>query len=112
MIDQLPKFANLVIRDVRDREGCRLGRAIEPHDGTELGVVAAAQVATERMYSDYPSASNIESIICATDHTGKPRWAVSPNFLHLAEIGTDDALEIWGFMNRASLEANRLESRV
>ena len=41
-------------------------------------------------------ASNIESRLCATDASGKPKWAVSPNFLHLAEIGTEEASYIWG----------------
>ena len=81
---------------MRDRDGYKLGRMIEPHDCTEDGVIAAARAATERMYAEYSAASNIESRICATDASGKPRWAVSPNFLHLAEIGTEEASYIWG----------------
>ena len=90
------KFPNVVVRDVRDRDGYKLGRVIEPHDGTENGVIAAARIATDRMYAEYSDASNIESRMCATDTSGKPKWAVSPNFLHLAEIGTDEASYIWG----------------
>jgi hypothetical protein len=90
------KLTNTVVRDVRDREGCKLGSVIEPHDGTEGGVIAAARVATDRMYAEYADASNIESRICATDGCGRPKWAVSPNFLHLAEIGTEEAAYIWG----------------
>jgi len=88
--------ANVVIRDVRDRDGRRLGRITASHDGTTDGVIAAARAATDRMYAEYSTASNIESRICATDEGGKPRWAVSPNFLHLAEAGTDEASYIWG----------------
>jgi hypothetical protein len=87
---------NIVIRDVRDRNGISLGTVVERHDGTEAGIIAAAQRATERMYADYPEASNIESRIGATDKTGQPRWSISPNFNHLAEIGTDEAAYISG----------------
>jgi hypothetical protein len=89
-------LANVVVRDVRDRDGVKLGRVVEPYEGTEDGVIAAARAATNRMYAEYSDASNIESRICATDASGKPKWAVSPNFLHLAEIGTDEAPYIWG----------------
>jgi hypothetical protein len=87
---------NIVVRDIRDRNGSCLGAVVERHDGTEAGIITAAQRATDRMYADYPEASNIESRIGATDATGKPRWSISPNFSHLAEIGTDEAAYIWG----------------
>ena len=90
------KLTNVVVRNVRDRDGNKLGCVIEPHDGTEVGVIVAARVATDRMYAEYSEASNIESRICATDVSGKPKWAVPPNFLHLAEIGTEEASYIWG----------------
>ena len=86
----------LVVRDVRDRNGNKLGLIVEPHDTTESGIIAAAQRATDRMYAEYPEASNIESRIGATDATGRPKWCVSPNFEHIAEIGTDEASYIWG----------------
>jgi hypothetical protein len=90
------KLTNVVVRDVRDRDGHKLGRLIEPHDGTESGVIAAAQRVSDRMFVEYSDASNIESRLCATDASGKPKWAVSPNFLHIAEVGTDEASYIWG----------------
>jgi hypothetical protein len=86
---------NVVLRDVRDRSGNRLATLVEPHDGTENGVIAAAQRATDRMYAEYPEASNIQSLICATDAAGALKWSISPNFRHLAEVGTDDACDIW-----------------
>ena len=92
----MSKLINMVVRDVRDRDACKLGRVTEPHDGTEFGVIAAARIATDRMYTEYSSASNVESRICATDAEGKLRWAVSPNFLHIAEVGTEEAAYIWG----------------
>jgi hypothetical protein len=90
-------FVNVVVRDVCDQSGTRLGTVVESHDGTEAGAIAAAKRATDRMYAEYPEASNIQSRIGATDATGLPKWSISPNFQHLAEIGTDDARYIWGF---------------
>lgn len=92
--DSLPR--NIVVRDVRDRNGDKIGTVVEPHDGTEAGVITAARRASDRMYAEYSEASNIQSRIGATDGTGKPMWSVSPNFQHIAEIGTDEARYIWG----------------
>jgi hypothetical protein len=92
----MPKLTNIVVRDVRDRDGYKLGRLVEAHDGTESGVIEAARRVSDRMFAEYSDASNIESRICATDTRGKPKWAISPNFNHLAEIGTDEAAYIWG----------------
>jgi hypothetical protein len=74
------KLRNIVVREVRDRESYILGRIVQPHDGTEAGVIAAAEAATERMYCEFATASNCESRICATDASGNPRWVVAPNF--------------------------------
>ncbi len=87
---------NVVVRDVRDHNGNKIGTVIEHHDGTEAGVITAARRATERMYAEYPEASNIQSRIGATGATGRPIWSVSPNFKHIAQIGTDEARYIWG----------------
>jgi hypothetical protein len=87
---------NTVVRDVRDSDGNKMGTVIETYDGTEAGVIAAAKRATERMYAEYPGACNIESRIGATDENGRPKWTISPNFRHLAEIGTNEARYIWG----------------
>jgi hypothetical protein len=92
---RVPKLSNVVVRDVRDREGRKLGRIIQPHNGTESGVITAAQTVTDRMYAEFSAASDIQSRICATDSSGNAKWAVSPNFLHLAEVGTDEARYIW-----------------
>jgi hypothetical protein len=86
----------LVVRDVCDRNGNKLGLIVEPHDTTEGGIIAAAKRATDRMYAEYPEASNVESRVGATDATGRPKWSISPNFQHIAEIGTDEASYIWG----------------
>ena len=67
------KLTNVAVRDVCDRDGRKLGRLIEPHDGTESGVIAAAQRVSDRMFVEYSDASNIESRLCATDASGKPK---------------------------------------
>ena len=87
---------NVVVRDVRDADGNGIGIVAEPHDGTESGIVAAAQRATDRMFIDYADASNIQSRMIATDESGKAVWCISPNFRRMAQIGTDEALEILG----------------
>ena len=71
---------NLVVRDVRDSYGNKLGTVIEPHDGTETGVILAAQRVTDKMYAEYPEASNIQSRMGATDKDGNPAWSISPTY--------------------------------
>jgi hypothetical protein len=97
----MDNLANVVVRDVRDRDGVKLGRIVERHDGTEAGIVSGAQKLSERMFAEYSDACNVESRICATDGSGRVRWAISPNFLHLAEIGTDEASYILGGPRKA-----------
>jgi hypothetical protein len=89
---------NIVVRDVRDRNGMRLAALAAHHDGTAAGIVSTARRLTDRMYAEFPEASNIESRIAATDNVGKPNWVISPNFNHLAEIETDEAAFIWGYL--------------
>lgn len=79
-LEHLRRYRNVVVRDVRDAQGNRMGIVVEPHDATEAGVIVAAQRATDRMYAEYPEASNIESRIAATDDSGRPKWSISPNF--------------------------------
>jgi len=78
---RMPKLSNVVIREVRDRDGRKLGRIIQLHNGTEPGVITAAQAATDRMYAEFSAASNVQSRICATDSTGNPEQVTSSNFL-------------------------------
>lgn len=90
------RHCNVVVRDVRDGNGNKIGTVVEHHNGTEASVIAAARRATDHMYAEYPEASNIQSRIGATDGNGKPMWSISPNFQHIAQIGTDEARYIWG----------------
>lgn len=96
-----PKMAktpqrSIIVRDVRDNDGNKLGTITEPYDGTEQDARSAAERLSNRMYEQYPDASNVESRIVATDAGGKPKWIISPNFRHIAEIRTDQARYIWG----------------
>jgi hypothetical protein len=77
---RVPKLRNVVVRDVRDRDGRKLGRIVQPHNGTETGVFKAAQTATDRMYAEFSAVSNIQSRICATDSTGSPGQVISSTF--------------------------------
>jgi len=90
------KLTNVVVRDVRDRDGFKLGRVVEPHDGTEAGIVTADEQPRRECLLSTPRHRTSKSRICATDARGKIRWAVSPNFLHVADGGTDEASYIWG----------------
>ncbi len=90
-----PQRSNVIVRDVRDNEGNKLGTITEPYDGTEQDARTAAERLSNRMFEQYPDASNVESRIGITDASGNPKWIISPNFRHIAEIGTDQARYIW-----------------
>ena len=87
---------NVVVRNVCDSDGNYISTVIEAHDGTESGIITAAQTATQRMYTEYPAACNVESGIGATDDDGRPKWTISPNVRYLAEIGTEEVRYIGG----------------
>ena len=70
---RVSRLSNVVVREVRDREGHKLGTVVETHDGTESCVIAVAQAATDRMYTEFSTASNIQSRICATDSSGNAK---------------------------------------
>jgi len=44
-------------------------------------------------YIDY---SGIQSRLLASNEHGRPAYAISPNFLHIAEIGTSESRYIYG----------------
>jgi len=75
-----------VIRQVRDRAGQVLGHIAAKHDGTPAGVITAAKAITDRMFMLFDNASNMNSVIIATDAGGVPRWLISPNFRFITEI--------------------------
>lgn len=94
-VRKLLSYRNVVIRQVCDCDGNALGVVVELHDGTPEGIIHAARRATERMFAQYPVASNIQSRILASDSDGLPRLCISPDFQQLAEIETDEARYIW-----------------
>ncbi|MCC7193498.1 MAG: hypothetical protein IT444_12020, partial [Phycisphaeraceae bacterium] len=58
---------NLVIRQVCSRYGEVIDHLVERHNGSPVGMVAAAERASRRMFERYDEASNINSPIVATD---------------------------------------------
>jgi len=88
------RFRQEVFRDVCGMYGERFGIIHAPYDGTIEDALRVAEVLTEYMYSAYPEARNGESRIRATDEHGRGKWIISPNFLHVAEVGTPEAAYI------------------
>ena len=77
--------SNLTIRQVRTAGGILLGYLTERHDGSPESMLEAARRITEQMFRCFPDASNIQSLILATDRTGRPRWSISQNFRFITE---------------------------
>lgn len=92
---------NVVVRDVRDFNGNKLGDIVEPHDGTTEGMRAAARRANIRMNDEFDNPSNAGSRIGATGADGKPAWAISPNLDNIEPIGSREAAYIWGDLSAA-----------
>jgi N12 class adenine-specific DNA methylase len=90
------KHSNMVIRQVRDRNGNMLGTVMEPYDGSIEGARKAAEAATKRMYYEYPDAGNVASRMGATDENGNPKWAISPNFAHINPVDSVDGRATFG----------------
>lgn len=86
---------NNVFVDTRDRDTNRIGVYCMEHDGSEEDIVNTARKLMGELgnYVDY---SGIQSRLLASDKHGNPAYAISPNFLHIAEIGTSEARYIYG----------------
>lgn len=95
------KHPNTVIRDVRDRDGNKLGDMFEPYDGTAEGAKAAAAKISERMPDEFPDYGNMASRIGATDENGNPKFAISPNLEHVNPVDSREGRYTWGDMNAA-----------
>ncbi|MGI6129889.1 MAG: diguanylate cyclase domain-containing protein, partial [bacterium] len=89
---------NIVFREVRGMDGQFLGIEIEPYDGTKEGAIRAAKAIEARLDSKYPDWSNINSRIGATDAQSMPKYTISPNLQHVADVNleTPEARYIWG----------------
>jgi|GEM_PF-2906138 len=95
---------NTVFRIVRDSEGELLDILAYKYDGSKESAIKAAEKVTHQMYAFYPDASNIESIIGASDADGYPKYTISPNFRHIADVNTEsvEAKYIWGIIPKTS----------
>jgi len=104
----------LVIRDVRDKQGERIGPAYAPYDGTPEDAIEVAKAISDKLDEEFgPGWSNVNSRIVATGEDGRPKWSISPNFKHVAEVGTDEARYIWGDTSaRTPDEPKRLKAAV
>jgi len=79
---------NTVIRQICDRHANVIIYLAERHDGTPQGMLEAAKRVSRRMFDTFDDASNIESMIIATDADGKARWSISQNFRIVTELET------------------------
>ena len=85
--------------------GNKLGDIIEPYDGTEDGAREAARRTSVRMQDEFGGkASNIQSRMGATDASGKPKFAIGPNF-SIAPVDSDAGQYIWGDVSKAPAAA-------
>jgi hypothetical protein len=89
-------YRRQVIREVRNSEGQGLGVVHAPYDGSVEDAVRIAEGLTNRMHRAFPDASDIQSIIAATDEYGCGKWVIAPNFRSVAEAQTPEAFYIGG----------------
>jgi len=88
---------NIVFRDVCDFDGNHFAIEMMKYDGTPENAVMIAEKLTQQISYKYGTEwSNIQSRIGATDEHGKPKYTISPNFRHIAEVDTKEARYIWG----------------
>lgn len=86
---------NNVFVDARDYNANRIGVYCMGHDGSEEDMVNTARKLIGEL-GNYVEYSGIQSRLLASDEHGKPAYAISPNFLHIAEIGTPESRYIYG----------------
>ena len=93
---------NSVMMIVRDRDGEEIGRIAAPHDGTTAGMKKAANELTERAEQEYGGEwSNVNSTTGASDHTGTPKFVISPNRNHVNPIESDAGKYSMGLLDYA-----------
>ena len=86
----------LVLHHLRDFSGRYLATLTAPYDGTVEDAIRVARLLYQEAFWEYPNASNINSLIGATDGNGRGKWIISSNFKHIAEAGTPEAAYIAG----------------
>lgn len=97
----LPKKdrSNIVFRELRTlSSNTPLGIAYAGHDGTVEDIQRTAKRVGAASYDRYGNdLGNMASQYWATGEDGQVKWAISPNFKHIAEITTKAAFEIAGW---------------
>lgn len=86
---------NNVFVDARDINANRISVYCMKHDGSEEDMVNTARKLMGEL-GNYVEYSGIQSRLLASDEHGNPAYAISPNFLHIAEIGTPESRYIYG----------------
>lgn len=90
---------NVAFVKVVNYDGVTQGYVTVPYDGTPEGAVAALAKAQQHASDNFAWKDeyyNTESQNGATDESGKLKWVISPNRLHLAEPTTSEARYILG----------------
>lgn len=92
---------NTVYLEVVAMSGQKLSIVSVPHDGTIESIREGAKATRNEAFAMFPDASNAGSRSMATGPDGKAAWAISPNFLYISPVGSDDAAYILGDVSRA-----------
>ena len=91
--------ANKVIIVIKDFDGNKVSVMSMKYDGSAEGAVKVAAILQAEAFLKYQRASNMESTIGTTDENGDPKWIISPNLRHVAEVKTKEARNIAGDIN-------------
>ena len=91
MRENTTAYPNCVVRQARDRGGVVMGLFVERHDGTEAGILEAAQRLANRLFEDFPDACNVNSLAVATDENGRAIWEVAQSCQRLTRVNIDGA---------------------
>lgn len=87
--------SNHVVIRVRDHDGEVIDIISQPHDGLPENIMNRMSNLQSQLYW-MNDVSNLNSQNFATDENGQLRWIISPNCLHMAEVGTKEARYILG----------------
>jgi hypothetical protein len=107
---------NVVVRQLKDIDGNVLGQIVEPYDGTEEGAIKAARITYDKMIRLPRYGMSGMSRVAATDAEGTPKWMISPYSSSaykesIAEIGTDEAREMFDFPEKVGSRTRRVDTR-
>lgn len=86
----------IVFRLVIDNEGLMLGIICKKFNGNFDDAMYSAKDISRLMFTIFPDASNIQSIIGITNEDGKYQFNISSNFHHIFEVSEREYLNIFG----------------